>query len=172
MNSLMNKKISAVILGVAVGALSLSGCATQAMVHADANSTDDQTVVKTDYRPSDEQSAALEDETITRDEYTSAYEQYKACLAAAGFRISEVDSNAVILEYAVPAEAVSSGVDDDCYGTHFALVDAKWQISNFASSETADFLRQCLTEHGVTPSEDSGQLEQQLEEIGVSPTEC
>lgn len=78
---------------------------------------------------STEQEHALADEIVTEDEYRAGFAGYEACLAEAGYPLHAVDDTATVIEYSIPAEAVSAGDDERCYTSEFARLDVLWQIS-------------------------------------------
>ena len=77
-----------------------------------------------------QQKADLADGTVTRDEYVGAFNRFAGCLAGEGFFTTAADFDATVLDYSIPAEAVSAGADELCYITQFGEVDAAWQIQN------------------------------------------
>jgi hypothetical protein len=78
--------------------------------------------------PSEAQHAELADGTVDADEYRAAFARYESCLADAGYRGILIDDSGVLVEYAVPAAAVSDGSDARCYIGEFRAVDQQWQI--------------------------------------------
>jgi|GEM_PF-2841524 len=81
-----------------------------------------------------QQKSDLADGTVTRDEYVGAFNRFAGCLAGAGFFTTAPDFDAAVLEYSIPAEAVTSGADELCYVSQFGEVDAAWQIQNEGSA--------------------------------------
>lgn len=76
-----------------------------------------------------EQEQALADEIVTEEEYRAGFARYESCLAAAGYPLHAVDETGAVIEYSIPAEAVSAGDDERCYTSEFARLDVLWQIS-------------------------------------------
>lgn len=75
------------------------------------------------------QDDALADEIVTEDEYRAGFARYEACLAEAGYALHAVDETSKVIEFSIPAEAVSTGDDERCYSSEFARLDVLWQIS-------------------------------------------
>ncbi|CAN7421703.1 hypothetical protein LJR045_002708 [Microbacterium sp. LjRoot45] len=119
-----------------------------------------------------EQAAALEDGTVTRDEYDAAFRRYESCITEAGFALVEVREEYQVIRYSVPNEAVVSGVDDDCYNGEFVLVDSQWQVSVEDVGEVASLLAGCLIEAGLDSSGTKAEKEQRLESAGISIDAC
>lgn len=170
----MNKnRTAATLIALSVGVLTVAGCATKAPAQAEAPTDDGTSVTLIDARPSEAQSDALADGKIDRDEYLAGFAAYDSCLNEAGFTLTPIDLDATILDYAVPDEAVQAGAEEPCYRRNFALIDETWQLANFDSTETAQFLRSCLEANGIKPSEDATKLDQQVrDELKISPADC
>lgn len=77
---------------------------------------------------SPEQQAALEDGTVTEDEYRAGFVRYSACMLDAGYPLSGVDESGPVIGYSNDADAVTSGVEGTCYAREFAQLDMGWQI--------------------------------------------
>jgi len=85
--------------------------------------------VPPDPDPSAEQSAALADGVVTREEYVAGFDRYAACLLEAGYVIDANRTSEVIMA-AVGDDAVSSGVDRQCYVAEFRAIDMQWQAEH------------------------------------------
>lgn len=80
--------------------------------------------------PSAEQQAALTDGTVTDAEYRAGFDTYSACMSAAGYPLVGVNTDQAIIKYSNTAQAVDSGVEQQCYSRHFKLLDMNWQLQN------------------------------------------
>jgi hypothetical protein len=74
------------------------------------------------------QRQAVQDNRITQAEYLAGFERYRACMSDRGYQLGKVDQTDVVLDFAVPNEAVASGADETCYLRHFKAVDMAWQM--------------------------------------------
>lgn len=84
-----------------------------------------------DAEPSAEQSAALADGVVSREEYEAGFDAYVACMADLGFEVSLVGMrDAEIIGYVIPGDAGMSGPANRCYEEHFSLVDMEWQVAH------------------------------------------
>ena len=81
-----------------------------------------------DPEPSAEQTVALADGIVTRDEYLAAYDRFVGCLAVDGYQVYG-DRDMEVISYSTEADAGESGALDRCYIAEFQLVDAHWQVS-------------------------------------------
>ncbi|PPH96806.1 hypothetical protein C5C56_13725 [Rathayibacter sp. AY1D1] len=75
-----------------------------------------------------EQQAALEDGTVTEDEYRAGFTRYAACMLAADYPLSIIDESGPIIDYTNNVDAVTSGVEGSCYAKEFGQLDMGWQI--------------------------------------------
>lgn len=123
---------------------------------------------------SEEQTAEIRDRKATNDEYQSAFYRYRACLSAAGYELSDVVLTNSVYEFGVPSDAVESGADEKCYASEFRYVDMLWQSTDAVQdqSETARFVRECLTEHGIEPADTLRKMESQINEEGIDISAC
>lgn len=121
---------------------------------------------------SEEQVAALADDSVTYDEYTAGYRRYISCVAAGGYQIVEEDQVNQVFHYAVPDAAVDSGVNDSCYDKEFSYLDSTWQLAQEDTSPEAQRYAECLTEKGMTPAEHVKDRYQQLLDAGIDPHVC
>ena len=72
------------------------------------------------------QAAEIADRVASQQEYRAAYGRYRACMLASGYELEVMPP--VLAEggrhtFAVPDEAVRSGVDGECYEREFEFVD-------------------------------------------------
>jgi hypothetical protein len=80
---------------------------------------------------SERQVQALQDGTVDSDEYEAGFRAFASCLEAEGFELLvEDDPGTALIEYSVPSLAVETGVEFECYETHYALLDMNWQMQN------------------------------------------
>lgn len=80
---------------------------------------------------SERQVEALGDGTVDLDEYEAGFRAFANCLEAEGFDLLiEDDPGTSLIEYSVPSLAVETGVEFECYETHYALLDMNWQMQN------------------------------------------
>lgn len=123
---------------------------------------------------SEEQAAEISDREVTLDEYEAAFQRYRECLSAAGFELRDLRFERHRYRFGVPGEAVESGVDDECYNAEFRYVDMIWQSSDHVrnSSDTAQFTRECLQDHGIEPADTLDEMDEQLEEAGLEWSDC
>ena len=122
---------------------------------------------------SSEVTAALSDGTVTYDEYESAYRNFVACMNDGGFEVIEHDPDANgVINYSVSNDAVAAGVDEACYNEHYGPGDQAFQIAHEDTSSSAEFLRTCLREHGIEPSDTMEGLLAQFEKEGIDIATC
>jgi hypothetical protein len=119
-----------------------------------------------------EQESMLSDGTVTAEEYRAAFDTFSTCMTDAGYPLLAVNDTRTIISYSIESAAVDSGEERDCYANHFKLVDMEWQGANEDTSQTADFVRQCLIDHGVAPAPTLKEMEQQLRAISVEIPQC
>lgn len=141
-----------------------SGASTPASVGT--RSTTDEPVVSQEVRD------ALADGVVTYDEYMAGFLRFSACVEASGYSLVVGEESNQVIDYSVPAEAVSSGVEAECYDTEFGPIDSSWQISREDGSETAELFRRCLRERGVEPADTLAEMDQQLTDAGISVADC
>jgi hypothetical protein len=118
------------------------------------------------------QDAEMADGTVTRAEYLAAFNRYVGCMNGAGYDIIGADTNALIIDFSITAAAVDSGVDEFCYGTQFGDVDAAWQVQNEDSSQTAQFVHDCLIANGISPAKKLTDALAQLTAAGIEIGAC
>lgn len=78
--------------------------------------------------PSAQQQAALSDGIVTQDEYRAAFARYSECMSSAGYPLVFVDESLTVIQYSNTADAVGSGVEEQCYHSEFKQVDTDWQL--------------------------------------------
>jgi hypothetical protein len=122
--------------------------------------------------PSTQQLGEISDGVVTREEYLAAFYRFSGCLGADGYDVPPADPSAIILSYGVPSAAADSGTDERCYRSEFIEVDTAWQLQNEDASYTTQRLRDCLSERGIAPAERTADIQQQLEDAGISIDEC
>lgn len=116
--------------------------------------------------------AALADGKVTFDEYQAGFARYTACMEGAGYSLDNVHEQNMVMVYAVPAAAVTSGVDERCYRAEFGPLDSNWQVQRQDSSGSADIMRQCLRKRGITPADTVAGMTTQMTDAGISPQDC
>jgi hypothetical protein len=153
---------AAAVLLVVVS-ISLAGCASLGSQTVPTTAPTDAEHVSTQI--SSLQKKDLSDGTVTQDEYNSAFEHYKACLAKAGFEI--IDNGVIdnVRQYLVPQAAEAGGVDDRCYVYNFGQVDAAWQIAHQDSSQEAADYRACLVGLKITPATTLVGMQAQIDKV-------
>lgn len=123
----------------------------------------------------DTQRSALMDGKITRSEYISGFNAFESCMNEGGFQLTSEREVGGIFEFSIPDEAVKSGVDQRCYLTHFAFVDATWQYENNEERAFIERVNQCLGldgGSGVAPRTTRIDAEEALAENGRNISEC
>lgn len=140
MKTLGKLLITCAALGVA--AAGLSGCASAAAdAAAEGNPvTFEQSVAQVD---------ALADGVVSRAEYQAGFADYRACMAERGHTVIVLDDMSTIIDMRIPAEAVESGVDHECYQTQFRGVDEAWQIANQDQRADNALLDACLRDRDL-----------------------
>lgn len=121
---------------------------------------------------SEAQAEAVSDKVVDADEYQAGFKRYSSCLADAGYEVVVKGEVNFSVDYAVPDAAVQSGSDQACYEGEFQLIDMMWQLAHQDTSQSTQKLRDCLTEHGITPEETTDQIVEQLTEAGIGPEDC
>lgn len=148
---------------LAFGGLALGGCSAGTAASRDS----------TPANISEQQRQALADGVVTQDEYLAGFDAFAACLAEKGYPVARAGEYGRVLEFSIPAAAVSSGAERGCYGFYFELLDMRWQIANEDHSRQADRLRSCLIQvHGITPKPTLVEIIKQFEEINAKPEAC
>ena len=115
---------------------------------------------------------ALADGTVTAEEYDAGFERFAACMAGAGHPLGSIFKGTVIYRYVMSNEAVSTGTDVQCYEAEFMEIDSSWQIANADTSESTEFLRQCLRDNGIEPAYPAVEVDRQMREAGIDPRDC
>lgn len=141
--------------------LALLGCAP-------SQGPDGQGATDSDRAQSGERSEAVP----TYEEYEAGFEEFEACMDEEGYHLVRTSEADPVIEYAVPARAVDSGVADRCYAEYFEPLDVAWQLAHEDESESADFLRACLEKHGLDPSGSVAELSERIEEAQIDLVAC
>ena len=118
------------------------------------------------------QMEALADGVVTREEYVAGFDRFAACMAGAGYPLDGGNRAAIIISASMPSAAVDDGTDRRCYEPEFMDIDIAWQGAHQDDSETTQFLRDCLTAHGITPAHPRTEVDQQLKDNGIDYDEC
>lgn len=116
--------------------------------------------------------AALARGAVDHDAYLAGFQRYSACLEAYGFALAHVGEDGPLLDYSIPADAVDSGADDECYLREFEPLDTAWQVANEDTSNWAQTARECLRERGIEPAATLAEMTEQLADAGVDHVEC
>jgi predicted ABC-class ATPase len=139
----------------------LSGCATQSATPTRAVSGESQQVRD-----------AMKDGKVTYDEYRDGYERFAACMRKAGYPLVDKGMNRSLIDYAVPSEAADKGIDAKCYAREFEQIDTAWQLAHEDDSDSADFLRKCLTDAGITPAKTMKAMNDQIYDNNIDLVAC
>lgn len=117
-----------------------TGCSETTDVGAAASASD----------MSPEQSAALEDGAVSRDEYREGARRFVGCLAARGHEVVESEeSDDDLVRLGIPESAVSSGDEQECYEAEWKALDTQWQVEHAETSASAQLLADCLENNGL-----------------------
>jgi hypothetical protein len=76
------------------------------------------------------QAEAMEDGTVTREEYVAGFDRFVACMTGAGYHVDGGNRDATFISYAIPAESVDDGTDRRCYEPEYMLIDMAWQLAH------------------------------------------
>ena len=157
-----------------VAVLLLAGCSSSAASERSAEGPDGALTGLDVSDASEAQAAEISDRMATADEYQAAFQRYRECLSAAGFELRDVDLTGPVYEAGVPSAAVENGADEECYVSEFRYTDMLWQTSDAVqnNSESAQFLRECLREHGIEPADTLEEMDEQRREAGIEVPEC
>jgi hypothetical protein len=122
----------------------------------------------------DTQRSALMDGKITRREYISGFNDFESCMNDGGFQLASEREVGGIFEFNIPDGAVKSGVDQGCYLTHFAFVDATWQYENGEERAFIERVNRCLALDGagIAPLTTRIEAEEALAEADREISEC
>lgn len=151
--------------GLLAVSLLLAGCASDKM-ESSTLSTPEEVVI------SEAQRLALSDNEVTRDEYDAGFRRYQACMTSAGHALVNVAEEYEVITFGVPAVAVESGDDDQCYTLEFSQVDTMWQLSVEDRGKIAGLLAACLSDRGLDSSGTKLEKEERLQAEGISLEEC
>lgn len=122
---------------------------------------------------SKEQQEALADGEVDREEYDAGFGRFQSCMDKIGYPLQGISETTMRIEYSYPSVADEHGAVD-CYEEEFQQIDIRWQMRPEvqAKSESTMILRKCLSEIGVSPSDDPAQLHQQLMDNNVDISQC
>lgn len=151
--------------GLLAATLAFAGCASDSSGSSASSETEDLLM-------SDAQRSALSDNEVTRDEYDAGFRRYQSCMTAAGYALVNVTEEYEVITFGVPAPAVESGDDDQCYTQEFSQVDTMWQLSVEDRGKVARLLAACLSDRGLDSSGTKLEKEERLQAAGVSLEEC
>lgn len=113
--------------------------------------------------------ADVEELTVTQSEYRSAFDEFAACMSAEGYGVIIHDDSGTVIDYSIPGDAVTSGIEDVCYEP-FMPIDAAWQVANEDTSEFALAVRECLEELGFESDGTSAGDWQIIQDNGLEST--
>jgi hypothetical protein len=120
---------------------------------------------------SEEQRAAMEDGTVTSEEYHEGFRRYAACMSDKGFGVAMVDDRGDRIEAAIPDAAVQNGADAFCYEREFRGVDTLWQLTHPDPALT-ERLRSCLEQLGLDVPDTQDEMIDVLRANGINPGNC
>jgi hypothetical protein len=121
------------------------------------------------------------DEPVTFERYESAVREYSDCMSTAGYPIeppSRSPGNPQLLQWTIPAGAVSDGTDERCYDEYLAAIDSTWQAlvsqANPEQDPTYLALAACLDRLGIERggSETAEDLLDAVIGAGYEPVVC
>ncbi|HEV7741234.1 MAG TPA: hypothetical protein VGO65_02345 [Pseudolysinimonas sp.] len=124
--------------------------------------------------PSAAQQSEIDDGLATWEEYQAAFARYAACSEAAGYPLEGYQTleNTQRIVYGPSNAGVESGSDRICYAAEFQEVDVLWQLAHEDTSQTAQFLRDCLQDHGIDPPETMQEILVAVHDAGLSTEDC
>jgi hypothetical protein len=160
------------LVGVFLGALLVTGCSgtgsgSDDIPHFDAINVDEDLSLA-----GPEQREALADGEVTQDEYTEGFERFRACLRAEGYELRDVELVGVVWQAGIPAEAVDSGVEAECYPREHKFVDMVWQTSHGEETTLLEALRHCLRERGLGVPSTLEEARRAVEGAGLDEATC
>jgi hypothetical protein len=123
-------------------------------------------------QPSAAQQAEMADGVVTYEEYHAAFDRFAACMSAAGYPVQGAGQLGDLMYYSTSDAAYTAGVDRQCYESEFMQVDSTWQIAHEDTSETAQFLRDCLAENGIEPPQTMAEIQAAMDAAGISFEDC
>lgn len=157
------------ILAASVGVLLLTGCATAV---EPTTETGPVTAAIPESGMSEEQTRALEDGTVTFDEYQASFDRFVACAAQSNITISVDGEENRVIEYHVGAAESDSEAYLGCYVTEFQQVDESWQLSREDSSALSQELATCLERWGLDVPPRFADRVAALDAAGIDPVQC
>ena len=120
---------------------------------------------------SEEQIQELADGVVTPAEYRSSFRRFRECLSEAGFELANIEDRGARIEYAVPGNAVASGVEPECYEREFSLIDSEWQASN-DDPVKRNFMERCIQANGLKVPSTYDELTQLMASPQVDTSLC
>lgn len=145
------RRIAIVLGALAIGSVSLSGCASSSAVAANAD-----VPVASEF-----QLKALSDGQIDREEYLAGFGNYQSCMSELGYDVLVMDDKSTVIDIRIPAAGVESGADERCYLAEFNQIDDAWQLANQDSREDNAVLAACMAINGLVRSADSAPTSRQ-----------
>ena len=118
------------------------------------------------------QAEAMADGVVTREEYVAGFDRFVACMSGGGYHVDGGNRDGTFINYAIPGASVDDGTDRRCYEPEYMLIDMSWQAAHQDESESTEFLRECLREHGIEPAYPSAEVDQQLADNGIDVIDC
>lgn len=125
------------------------------------------------------QAAEIADRVASPAEYRAAYGRYRACMLAGGYELEAMPPVLAVggrHTFAVPDEAVQSGVDGECYDREYKFVDILWQtalpVDPDEARTTDERFRECLRERGIEPREAPADVDKQVRAAGIDIGDC
>lgn len=106
---------------------------------------------------------------VTESEYRAAFDEFAACMSAEGYGVIIHDDSGTVIDYSIPGDAVTSGVEQVCYEP-FMPIDAAWQVANEDTSDYALAVRECLEELGYESDGTSAGDWQIVQDNGLEST--
>jgi hypothetical protein len=120
---------------------------------------------------SEEQKAAMEDGTVTSEEYHEAFRRYATCLSDKGFEFGFVEDRGDRIDIAIPDAAVQAGADSYCYEREFRGVDMRWQLTHEDPADTERY-RSCLEQLGLDVPDTQDEMIDVLRSNGIDLGTC
>lgn len=160
------------LAGAVLGALLVASCSgtgsgSDDVPHFDAFNADEDLSLA-----GPAQREALADGEVTQDEYTEGFERFRACLRAEGYELRDVELVGVVWQAGIPAEAVDSGVEGECYPREYKFVDMVWQTSHSEETTLLEALRHCLRERGLGVPSTIDEAQQAVAGAGLEEATC
>lgn len=119
-----------------------------------------------------EQQTALMDAEVTEAEYLEGFDRFRACLSEAGYELRDVQKIGKIMSAGIPAEAVESGVEEDCYNTEYRFLDIIWQVNNYDPGPEIAMLNGCLEAGGFETGTELAEVKDLFDASGLDYMTC